>query len=234
MKFSWYLSGLAVLACTGCSQEFIGRPDLRTVENAALPAPDTLATSVGTRASVLGPGDQISVDVFGVAELSREVTVQSGGSIALPLVGTLQAAGRTTDELGEEIRSRLVGRYVRDPSVSVNLVEVASQIFAIEGEVRAPGVYPLVGQTTLMRAVARGGGTTEFADDNFVVLYRRVADENMAALYDLRAIRLGAYEDPSIYPGDMLVVGEDRAIRLFGQVVQSTGILLAPIVTLIR
>lgn len=234
MKFPFVPGILAVLAIAGCNSDFVGRPGLATVENTSLPAPDPVSGSVGTRASVLGPGDKVSVNVFGAADLSRSVMVESDGSIALPLIGTLQAAGLTTGELGGAIRSRLVGRYIRDPDVSVNIEEVVSQNFAIEGEVEEPGVYPLIGSSTLMRAIAQGGGTGEYARDSLVMIFRRVGDQDMAALYDIDAIRLGAYPDPEIYPGDLVVVSENRAARVFGTLIQGSGILVAPLVAVLN
>ncbi len=235
MKFALFLGALALLATSGCGGgDFVGRPELTMVANTELPPPNPLEGTAGTRPSVLGPGDKIAVNVFGAADLSREVIVESSGAVALPLIGSIQAAGLSPDQLSQEIRSRLTGRYVRNPDVSVNMVEVVSQNFAVDGEVREPGVYPLSGQTTLMRAVAQAGGTGEFADEDLVVLYRKVEGQDMAALYDLRAIRLGAYADPQVYPGDLVVVSEDRAFRLFGSVVQSTGILLTPLVSLLN
>lgn len=230
------LSVLAfALALSGCGNtHFMGRPDLQAIENGELPAPDMASATTRPLATLLGPGDKVSIEVFGVGELSRQVTVDSSGTISYPLLGAIQVSGRSSGELAELIRAGLANGYVRDPRVTVSVVEVASQVVTVDGEVHRPGILPVVGRLTLMRAIARSGGTTEFARNNHVVLYRQVNGQNLAALLDLRAIREGAYADPEVYPGDVIVVSEDRARRLFGTVVQSIGILVSPLVTAIR
>jgi polysaccharide export outer membrane protein len=100
--------------------------------------------------------------------------------------------------------------------------------------VKQPGLFPIVGRMTLMRAIARAQGVTEFARENHVVVFRRVNDQNMAALYDLRAIRQGLYADPEIYANDIVLVGESHARRVFHDFLQASGFLAAPLVTLLR
>ncbi|MCR5871114.1 SLBB domain-containing protein [Sphingomonas sp. J344] len=104
----------------------------------------------------------------------------------------------------------------------------------VDGEVRRPGNYPLVGRATLLRAVARAEGTNEFADAKRVVIFRTVGQQRMAALYDLRAIRIGAYQDPEVYPNDVIVVGESASRRLLPVIVQGASVLLTPLVYLLR
>ena len=87
---------------------------------------------------------------------------------------------------------------------------------------------------TLMRAIARAGGTSDFADATHVVVFRTVEGRPMAALYDLRAIRLAAYQDPDVYPNDVIVVGESQARRIFPQILQASGLLLTPVVALLN
>jgi polysaccharide export outer membrane protein len=112
----------------------------------------------------------------------------------------------------------------------VGLKELVSQVVTVDGAVKQPGIYPADGRMTLMRAVARAQGITDSAKTNHVVLFRTVGGRQMAALYDLRAIRLGAYPDPKMYPDDVLVVDESRASKLFPQLLSAAGILLTPLV----
>jgi polysaccharide export outer membrane protein len=207
---------------------------LTVVENGMLPAPTRPDFSSQLRSYVIGPADRLSIEVYGVDELSRTVLTDASGRISLPLVGDFEAAGSTPSELAAAITGRLADRYVRNPQVSVNVVEAVSQVVTVEGEVEEPGLYPLVGNMTLMRVVARAKGTTEFARLNHVVLFRRVEGQQMAALYDLRAIRAGLYQDPEIYPNDVVVVGESQARRLFRDVIQGTGLITTPIIALLQ
>ena len=190
--------------------------------------------SGGSRAHLVGPFDRLSVEVLGLPDLSRQVQVDASGQIALPLAGSVDVIGKTPDQLARLIEERLQASYVRDPRVTVSIVETVSQVVTVDGQVRAPGMYPVGGRMTLMRAIARAQGTTEFARTSHVVVFRTVEGQQMAALYDLRAIRLGAYEDPQVYPNDVVLVGESSVRRLFPQILQASTLLLTPLVTLLN
>ena len=147
--------------------------------------------------------------------------------------GPIDVTGRTPQELETIIAQRFREGHVRDPQVTVTVLETVSQVVTVDGEVRQPGLYPVVGSMTLMRAVARAQGANEFADLHFVVMFRTVNGRQLAALYDLRAIRLGAYEDPIVMPQDVIVVGESQARRLFPQIIQGLGLILTPVITIL-
>jgi polysaccharide export outer membrane protein len=220
----------------GCA----GDPPLQTndhlvVSQTGVLPPPTREDSAGElRTAVVGPADHLSIEVYGIAELSRTVLIDASGHISLPLIGQMTAAGKTPEELSTEIAQRLAAAHVRNPQVSVNVTEAVSQVVTVDGDVTEPGLYPILGDMTLMRAIARAKGATEFAQLTHVVLFRTVGGQRMAALYDLRAIRAGIYPDPRVYANDVVVVGESQARRLFGQIIQSSGLLLTPIVALLQ
>lgn len=225
-------SALFISACA--SPDFVGRPGLTMVQSTELPPPEAADLQTGLRETLIGPGDELTIDVFGLPELSRSVRVDSSGRIAIPLAGSLEAADLTAEHLTALIESKLRDNAVRDPQVTVNVINSVSQAVTVDGEVRTPGQFAIPGTTTLMRAIARGGGVTEFARQNHVVVFRKVNGQDMAALYDLRAIRLGMYPDPSIYANDIVLVGESNARRVFSQVLQASGLLSAPLIALIQ
>lgn len=231
MKRALLLGVFALLGCSGPRMIDTGRVGIVAAD--ALPAPGLQDIAAPARPHLVGPFDRLAVEVYGLTELSRQVQADASGNISLPLAGTINAAGRTPEQLAELIAARLRESYVRDPRVTVSVVETVSQTVTVDGEVRAPGIYPVVGRMTLMRAVARAQGTTEFARASHVVIFRSVEGRQMAALHDLRSIRLGAYEDPQIYPNDVVVVGESVARRLFPQILQAGGLLLSPLATVI-
>jgi polysaccharide export outer membrane protein len=199
-----------------------------------LPPPTRSDITTAARPYLIGPFDQVSIDVFGVPELSREVQADASGRISLPLVGAIEASGKTPAELATLIENRLRGQFVRNPQVSVNLTETVSQVITVDGEVREPGQYPVVGRMTLLRAVARARGVTEYARQTHVVVFREVGGQQMAALYDLRAIRQGLYEDPEVYASDIVTVGESQARRLFRDAIQGSSLLVTPLVALLQ
>jgi polysaccharide export outer membrane protein len=231
MKLYVVMCGLAVAGCA--SPRMAENGPITVVSSEALPPPTTQDLSAGLRPHLLGPGDRITVEVFGLGDLSRAVQVDSSGQIQLPLAGAIDVAGKTPSDLAAMVEERLRAGYVRDPRVTVTLTEAVSQVVTVDGEVRMPGVYPVRGEMTLMRAIARAQGNNEFAQTSHVVVFRTVENRPMAALYDLRAIRLGAYQDPQIYPNDVVVVGESAARRIFPTAVQGVGLLMAPLITLL-
>lgn len=230
--------GACVLALTlvSCADgpALVGRSDLTIVNEGDLPPPATVDLISEPRSYLIGPLDRLSVDVYGVAELSRSVQVDASGRISLPLIGSLEASGKTPSDLGTMIADRLRARYVRDPKVTVNLTETVSQVVTVDGAVRAPGLYNVSGRMTLMRAIARAEGTTEYARENYVVVFRRVNNKDMAALYDLRAIRQGVYKDPEIFANDIIQVSDSSARRLFRDVIAASPLLVTPLIAVLQ
>lgn len=234
MRFWLALAGAAATLAGCAGPHFVGRSDLQLVEGTSLPPPGTIDLIANERAFVIGPLDEVAIDVFGVPEMTRSIQVDASGRIALPLVGSVAASGKTPQELGTLISDRLRARFMRDPQVTVNLVRTVSQVVTVDGAVKTPGSYPIVGRMTLMRAIARAEGVTEFAQQNYVVIFRRVENREMAALYDLRAIRQGAYADPEVYANDVVLVGEAQARRVFRDLLQASGVLTAPLIAVLQ
>jgi len=197
-----------------------------------LPPPTPADLTIPGRPYIIGPLDRLSIEVFGVDTLTRTIQADSTGRISFPLAGEIAASGMTPNQLAQELQTRL-GGYLRDPHVLVNVAENMSQVITVDGEVEQPGIYPVVGRMTLMRAVARAQGATEFASLTHVVVFRTVEGRRMAALYDLRAIRAGLYEDPQVYSQDVVFVGESQSRRLFHDLIQGSGLITAPIIALI-
>ena len=118
--------------------------------------------------------------------------------------------------------------------MTVNVREIVSRTVTVDGAVTRPGIFPVTGQMTMMRAVARAEGTSDKARERHVVIFRTVGGNRMAALYDLEAIRLGVYADPRVYPNDVVVVGKSRASLLFPQILQAASLISTPLLLLIR
>jgi polysaccharide export outer membrane protein len=228
---------VAGIALSGCAhQEPLVSTDQLTVvqDSAALPAPGRRDLTAGDRPSLIGPLDTIQVDVFNIPDLSREVQVDAGGRIAMPLIGTIDASGRTAQELAQSISGALRGRYVRNPNVTVNIRSSVSQVVTMEGQVVEPGLYPVTNQMTLLRAIASAKGLSEFAKQDDVVILRTVGGRKMAGLYNIDAIRRGAYDDPAVYANDVVVVGDSPVRRRFRDLVSVAPLLAAPLVAILQ
>ena len=208
----------------------VGGPDVQVLETTELPTPPRVRDG---NAYLLGPMDKISVSIFGLPDLDKkEIQVDAGGYISVPLAGAVEAGGKSSAELASIIQDRL-RKYVRDPQVSVNVTDTLSNVITVDGQVREPGLYPVIGEMSLMRAIAAAKGATEFARLREVVIFRKVGDQQYAALYNLDAIRKGTYRDPLIYANDVVVVGDSPARRLFKDLLQITPLITTPLVTLI-
>lgn len=230
--FSAAIVCLALNACAGRSA--IGESsNISVVDNGSLPAPSRADLLAANRPYLIGPFDKLSIDVFGIEDLTRkEVQTDASGRISFPLIGVIEASGRTPGELAGIIENRLQGRFIRNPQVTVNLEETVSQVITVDGQVGNPGLYPVIGRMTLMRAVATAGGTAEFAKLSDVVVFRTVEGQQLAGLYNLKAIRRGNYSDPEVFANDVIVVGDSQARRIFKDVLQASPLITTPLIIL--
>jgi polysaccharide export outer membrane protein len=145
----------------------------------------------------LDAGDRLRVVVYGQEGLTNTYAIDAGGSITMPLIGSVPARGRTPAGLAAEISAKLRGGFIRDPSVAVEIE--AYRPFFILGEVAAPGQYPYVPNMTVESAVAIAGGFSP----------RALRDRVTVTHTD--ASGTGRYVVPpgtSISPGDTVLVGE--------------------------
>ena len=203
-------------------------------DSQGLPAPNRSDLAAADRPALIGPLDTIYVDIFNVPELSREMQVDASGRISMPLVGAIDARNKTAEELATAIEDALQGRYVRHPQVTINIKSSVSQVVTVDGEVKEPGLYPVTNQMTLMRVIASAKGLSEFAKQEQVVILRTVDNQRMAGLYDISAIRRGAYTDPAVYANDIVIVGDSPQRRLFRDVVSLAPLIAAPLVAVLR
>ena len=120
----------------------------------------------------IGPEDLLEISVWKNPELSKTVSVRLDGKISLPLVGDVQAAGLSPDELRDSIIERLK-EYQAAAVVSVLVQDIRSYKVYMIGEVRTPGTYLLKTRTTLLQAIALAGGFTQYASKNSMVLVRQ-------------------------------------------------------------
>lgn len=221
---------LPLAACVDQPRLGESKAPMAVTQQTELPPPsgsDLMASATPYR---VGPLDKLVITVFGAPELSGDFQTDAAGRLSLPLIGEVDAAGQTPTELGGAIAAKLADNYVRNPQVTVNLKESTSQKFTIDGQVTEPGSYDVVGNMSLMRAVAAAKGASEYARLDDVVVFRTVGGRPMAALYNLQAIRRGLYADPKIYPNDVVVVGDSKSRRLFQQMMQAFPLLTTPLV----
>ena len=129
----------------------------------------------------LQPGDQLEIRVLYNNDLFAQTRVLPDGTVPVPVIGQVQAADKTPNELAAEIASGL-SRYLVDPKVSVILTKLAGNFVFVMGEVRAQGAYEIVGPMTVTQAIAKAGGGTNAAKLNSVLVLRRTSPDAVTGL----------------------------------------------------
>ena len=181
----------------------------------------------------LGKGDVLSISVYDEPDLTiSEVPIRPDGKISFPLVGDIQADGRTVDEVNQDLTNRL-RQYLLAPKVSVIVTAFNSLNYVVNGEVVRPGVYPLVTDVTITAALAKAGGlnkgqfrssSVELADLTHAFIARRgtllpVDFIRLLRQGDLRfdiALQAGDYISiPSGLSKEVYIIGEVKAPALF-------------------
>jgi len=159
---------------------------------------------------IIGVSDQLQITVWGHEAVSGAVGVRPDGTVTMPLVGDLKAAGRTPTQLRNEIQQRIKS-FIKDESavVTVAVVAVNSYRFTVSGEVNSPGVFTSQQYVTIVEAVALAGGFTRFAERNKIFIVRRTTDGTSRQIpisYD--AIASGQHEEMNIVlvAGDTVIV----------------------------
>ena len=124
---------------------------------------------------VIGNDDVLAISVWKEPDLSRSIPVRSDGRISLPLIGELQASGRTPLKLEQEIADKLQP-YLEEPDVTVIVQQINSEKFNILGQVAKPGAYPITNSATVLDAIALAGGCRDFAKRGSIYILRRNPD----------------------------------------------------------
>lgn len=184
-------------------------------ENAG-PGQAEVDAAVSEREYRIGVDDQLQVNVWRNPELSVSMPVRPDGMISMPLIGDVQAGGRTPPEVASEIRERL-SEYVRDPNVTVIITELRNSEYIsrirVTGAVQTPASIAHRQGMTVLDAVLQAGGINEFAAPSRAKLYRKVGNETKVYPVDLSGILHEGKLDTNyeLRPGDIITVPE----RLF-------------------
>jgi polysaccharide biosynthesis/export protein len=187
---------------------------------AEAPRSQSLATSLPAtslnREYRISANDLLEVEVFDADNLKRTVRVNGAGAISLPLIGSVNVAGLNQQEVEARIADRYREKYLQNPQVSIFIKEFTNDRITIEGAVAKPGIFPLTGEITLLRALAMAGGFGPIANTSEVMIFR-VNEQKVrqVAVFDIEKIRSGKGDDPVIRGDDLIVVQRDSARALF-------------------
>jgi polysaccharide biosynthesis/export protein len=141
--------------------------------------------------------------------------VNAAGYVTLPLIGSVAVAGLTQQQVESHVAALYGEKYLQNPQVSVFIKEFTTERITIDGAVAKPGIYPLVGHMTLLRALALAGGFGSIANATEVKLFRQgEKGQRQVATFDVERIRSGKDEDPAIRGDDLIVVQRDSVRAL--------------------
>jgi polysaccharide export outer membrane protein len=176
----------------------------------------------------LGAQDRVQIDVFGTEDFDGTFRVEESGEISLPLVGSIEAADLTARELEAALAERLRATYMKNPHVTVQVVDVASQGVSVIGSVRQPGVYQIVGKSTLLEVLAMAEGLTEEAGNSvFVVRPAAGGRESVEGGAEFVAFEGAAAAAP---PGSEVVEVDLGALLTYGRTAENIDVLPGDIV----
>lgn len=148
---------------------------------------------------ILGPEDVLEIIVWEHSDLKREMPISLEGRISFPLIGEVEAVGKTTQQLEKDIAKKLADGYIIHPQVTITVSEYRSQKFFIIGEVKSQGKYDLAPGTTVLMAISIGGGITEKAAPGRTKIRR----EENGKKKEFRVIM-----DTLVQPNDTIIVPE--------------------------
>lgn len=183
----------------------------------------------------LRPSDEISINVFREPDFSVEV-VQVGveGNVSLPMLGSIRAAGMTTQEFEQDVITRLAQAGLKSPLVNVNIKRYASHLVTVEGAVVEPGIFEFPPGARLSSAIALAKGPMRTAKIDQIAVFREEGNAIYVAKFDYSRIRQGTMLDPVLEPGDRVVMGTDglsvfwqdflRALPAFGVFANSASL----------
>jgi len=156
---------------------------------------------------MIGSDDELEIIVWTQPQLSGKVIVASDGTIAMPLIGRVPAAGLTPDLLKVDLEKRYT-RYVHEANVTVRVSDPASHMFYVLGQVNRPGAYKLHSGEVLSQALAEAGGLGEYADAGKIRILRHKEKETVVLTVNYNVVRSGGdvSADVPVEPGDTVSV----------------------------
>jgi polysaccharide export outer membrane protein len=167
----------------------------------------------------LGPGDIVRVEVYGHADMGREVTIPERCSVELPFVGAVPVCGQTTQQAAVAIQARLADGYLVKPEVLVDLVEFGSKRVVVKGAVKRPGVQVLKGKTSISEVIAEAGGPSE-ANVFEVVLLQENNETRSFLLNEIDALE----DSVIVQAGDTIILNYGLFVYVHGEVKQEGAV----------
>ena len=162
--------------------------------------------SPAQRDYLIGPGDVLEISVWKEEALTKSLSVLPDGKISFPLIGQVQAAGRTVALLTKDIEIRLA-RFIPDPNLSVGVQQVNSLLIYVIGKVNNPGRFALNSNINVMQALSMAGGLNTFANEGDIRIFRRAGNKTLIYRFDYDDVSAGKNlrQNITLRRGDVVV-----------------------------
>ena len=182
-------------------------PLLAAEKEVPAPAPESALQATAEPDYRIGPGDQLSIEVWMDKELTRLVTVLPDGRVAYPIVGEIEAGGKTVSQVQRDIDGKLAA-YVKDAVITVEVRQVNSLQVYVLGRVKTPGRLPLTSNVDILQALAIAGGPDQFAKMSRIKIFRREGRKTVIIPFDYDDLISGKKPQLNILlrRGDVIVV----------------------------
>ena len=192
-------------ACLAFIGALIAAIALGDIAHAANP-PANSSTSGGGDYQI-GPEDILDISVWREKDLQREVLVRPDGWLTFPLVGNVEAAGKTAQQLENEIRQRL-RKFISDPVVTVTVKKIQGLKVFVMGRVGKPGEYMVGRYVDVLQALTLAGGLTPFAKEDKIKVLRKQGGKEIVIPFDYSEVKKGQRLEQNITlrSGDVIVV----------------------------
>jgi len=174
----------------------------------------------------ISAGDLLDLTVFDTPELSVKLRVDEHGAVTLPLAGVLSVSGMTAEEAAHAIeKSFRETDVLKNPHVNVTVLEFATQGVTVMGEVKNPGVYPLLGAHGLLDLISAAGGATTNAGKAVTITHREDPERPAVVQIDSRPGSTATF-NVDVRPGDTIVVSHAGIVYVLGDVGKPGGFLI--------
>jgi len=191
------------------------------VAAAALPAPAPDKSAVKAPLLQLGPGDSVSIQVYGQPDLSTTVYVGDDGTVSVPLAGNVQVAGLSPAQASSRIEAALKsGKFLVDPHVTLTVTQTRSQRVSVLGQVGTPGRYAVESNTTIFDLLAQAGGITATGSDIIYIIRLDKDGKEVRFPVDLKGLANGngTIHSLSLQGGDSVFVPKAEQFSIYGEV----------------
>jgi polysaccharide export outer membrane protein len=173
----------------------------------------------------ISSGDLLELGVFDTPELSGKLRVNEAGEIAIPIAGAVRVSGMTAEEAAVAVEEKLRGAEVlKYPHVSIFISEYATQGVTVTGEVKNPGIYPLLGNHNLLDLISAAGGVSQTAGKGVTVTHKSDPEHPEVIQIDTRPGSIAATVD--VRPGDTITVSRGGVVYVVGDVGKPGGFLI--------